>query len=552
MKPPLVIFAAFILFQIVIIESRVSAAPQQAGSTSTATDQKSVDTPAMQTVDPTKFVTTVGYRFVDVQRREILLRGVNVVEKSGDREYLSWHTEEDFARLRDWGMNVIRLGIIWDGLEPQAGVFNDNYLAEIDERIRWAEKHGLYIVLDMHQDLFSVLYSDGAPAWATLTDGLPHIQASEVWSDAYLTSPAVQRAFDNFWANKRTASGQGIQDHYAAAWQYIAKRYANSPVVIGYDLMNEPFPGSLIQSGMSAMVAKAAELLKATEGDRAPSAEEVMRMWMDSAGRSRLLKAMEDRHFYQAILDASGEVYKDFESEILMSMYQRVTNAIRQVDPNHIIFLEAFYPSNMGVYSRIQPVMGPNGRRDPQQAYAPHGYDLVVDTPSATQASSARIDLIFNRHQETARRLGMPMLVGEWGAFYAHGVEILPVASHIAKHFEQLGCSDTYWDYSSHMPHAAYLSALQRAAPERLSGMLISYENDPDTGALRCSWREDASIKAPTVIYVPRRLQIANRQVLLSPPGEGYNVKPATEGSENYRLTIPPLGFDVERSLTIH
>ena len=52
----------------------------------------------------------------------------------------------------------------------------------------------------MHQDLYSVLYADGAPKWATLTEGKPH-KTGDIWSEAYMLSEAVQNAFDNFWAN---------------------------------------------------------------------------------------------------------------------------------------------------------------------------------------------------------------------------------------------------------------------------------------------------------------------------------------------------------------
>lgn len=58
-----------------------------------------------------------------------------------------------------------------DRLEPEPGVYNEDYLKEIDERIQWAEQNNLFVVLDMHQDLFSVKYSDGAPEWATLDEG---------------------------------------------------------------------------------------------------------------------------------------------------------------------------------------------------------------------------------------------------------------------------------------------------------------------------------------------------------------------------------------------
>lgn len=507
--------------------------------------------PALPPVDPGTFITTSGLQFIDTEGRELLLTGVNIVDKSPERKYVSWHTEEDFARLRDWGMNVIRLGIIWDGLEPEPGVYDDEYLAEMDKRIEWAAKYGLYVFLDMHQDLYSVLYSDGAPEWATLTDGLPHEHEGKVWSDAYLTSPAVQRAFENFWANKPASDGVGIQDHYAAAWRHVAERYADNPTVIGYDLMNEPFPGALIVYGQGIMIGKAAELLKAKLGEEAPTAEEIIGMWLDTEGRSQLMEYMNDMEFYRQLVDASGAVYEDFDKTQLMGMYQRVTDAIREVDNNHIIFMEALYASNMGVYSHIQPLVGPDGERDPQQAYAPHGYDIVVDTPDLAKANNARVELIFQRHYETAQRLDMPMLVGEWGAFGGHGEDILPVAWGVVNVFEELGCSDTYWLYSQHLIDAAYLPALQRAVPARLAGSLVSYDNEPDTNSFVCVWREDPKITAPTTIYVPARLDAANRTVTLTPEGTDYTTEPAVEGSENQYVVIPPTGEAIERTLTI-
>jgi endoglycosylceramidase len=36
----------------------------------------------------------------------------------------------------------------------------------------------------------------------------------------------------------------GIQDRYAAAWRHVASRFRSVPGVLGYELFNEPFPGS--------------------------------------------------------------------------------------------------------------------------------------------------------------------------------------------------------------------------------------------------------------------------------------------------------------------
>ncbi len=507
--------------------------------------------PPWPPVDAGRFITASGQRFIDTEGREILLHGVNVVDKSPQRNYLSWHSEADFARLRDWGMNVIRLGIIWDGLEPEPGVYDDAYLAEMDQRVAWAANQGLYVVFDMHQDLFSVRYADGAPEWATLTDDQPHISQGDVWSDAYFTSPAIQRAFENFWANQAAPDGVGIQDHYAAAWRRVAERYAGNPAVIGYDLMNEPFPGTAILLGQSHMIGKAAELLRARLGEDAPTAEQIIAMWLQAEERGELMRYMDDVDFFAQVMDASAAAYEEFEKTQLMGMYQRVADAIREVDTNHILFLEPNYASNAGVYSHLQALKTPDGRRDAQQAYAPHGYDLVVDTPHLALGNNARVNLIFTRHRETAERLEMPMLVGEWGAFGGHGADVVPAAWGVVDVLESLGCSDTYWEYGEYLPGAAYLPALQRAIPVRLAGTLLSYDNDIRAGTFTCTWHEDPAITAPTILYIPASLDAANKTVALTPEGSAYSTEAVASGSPNQYYIIPGAGVAAERTLSV-
>jgi len=41
----------------------------------------------------------------------------------------------------------------------------------------------------------------------------------------YLVQPAVNRAFDNFWANAAGPGGVGIGDRYAAAWRQVGSRF---------------------------------------------------------------------------------------------------------------------------------------------------------------------------------------------------------------------------------------------------------------------------------------------------------------------------------------
>jgi endoglycosylceramidase len=232
-------------------------------------------------------------------------------------------------------------------------------------------------------------------------------------------------------------------------------------------------------------------------------------------------------------------------------MFQRVTEAIREVDKRHILFLETSIASNMGVYSAIEPVKGPDSGRDPLQVYAPHAYDLVTDTPDIASPSNPRVEFILTRHGETGKRLGMPVLVGEWGA-YGGSAGAQPAAEFVVRQFEKLLCGETYWAYSKDLAKTAAFRALQRAYPMAVAGTLLEYRADASNRKFTCAWREDPKITAPTRIYFPEKFQITKDRVNVTPPGEGFNLEPVREGSHNTYLVIRPTGKAVERRLSVN
>lgn len=499
---------------------------------------------------PQGFLAVRDGRFVDPEGRQVLLHGLSVINKNKQENYRSWQGPEDFARLRDWGMNCVRLGILWDGLEPKPGVFDEEYLKSVDQRIAWAKAAGLYVFLDMHQDLYSYKYSDGAPEWATLTDGQPHVAGGGVWSDAYISSLAIQRAFDNFWANRPCADGVGVQDHFARAWRHVAQRYANEPTVIAFDLFNEPNIGSGNLAAQQAMAGALAAEIARKPGATPVTPQEVAQQWMDREGRSRLMGLLEDIEVYRKLIDAGGPVFSAFERTQLMPMFQRVRDAIREVDAHHIIFLETSMSANMGIPTGVELVRGKDGQPEQLQAYAPHGYDIVVDTPDLVRADNTRVGLIFQRHGETAQRLGLPMLIGEWGAYGGADEKILPTARYTVAQFEKLLCGDTYWDYGRGIEKTAYFEVLQRPIPQRIAGVLQSYHGDPETGAFSCVWREEGTT-APSLIYLPARFLVGDAVLDVTPKGEGYSVNEAAAGSENKIVSVPPMGNGTQRTLSV-
>ncbi|HBO42969.1 MAG TPA: hypothetical protein DD670_03350 [Planctomycetaceae bacterium] len=507
------------------------------------------DTAAEESKPPSAFLHVDDQRFFDAEGRQVLLHGMNVISKSKDEGYLSWHRAEDFAKMRAWGMNCIRLGIIWDGIEPEPGKYDEAYLDGVAKRVAWAAEHGLFVFLDMHQDLFSVLYGDGVPAWATLHENRPHRQGG-VWSDAYLLSPAVQTSFDNFWANAPAADGVGIQDRYAAAWRHVANRFAKEPTVIGYDLMNEPFQGTSILAAQIVLLSgrfgtRLGELLGKSVGSPAQIAE----LWKQPEGRAVIMKHLDDMGLYGDFLDAQTGISQAFERRRLQGMHQRVAHAIREVDSQHVLLLEPSYACNVGVCSAIESVVGPDGSRDARQAYAPHAYDIVVDTPAMANANPQRIVMIFDRHRKTAERLKMPLIIGEWGAFGAADERILDSARVLQRELEKRLCGDTYWEYEADIENRAYFGVLKRSIPSRIAGVLLEYSSHPETGGFACRWRESPEITAPTILYLTEA-SFKNRTVRLEPPGSGFEVSPASDTSGDVYLFVRPTGRSVERSLT--
>lgn len=195
----------------------------------------------------------------------VVLHGVNAVAKRTpyvpDATQL---TAADVSNMAALGFNSVRLGIIWKGLEPckvgSAGCsgYDERYLDRIAEIVEQLGSAGIYVLLDFHQDLYGDaqdlrcltfftcdFHGEGAPDWATNNDNKwigPAI-GGNLWGLEYLY-PGVAAAFDHLI--NPANDWNDIQSHYRAAWRRVATRFANEQSVIGYDLMNEPWPGSIL------------------------------------------------------------------------------------------------------------------------------------------------------------------------------------------------------------------------------------------------------------------------------------------------------------------
>ncbi len=108
------------------------------------------------------FITVRNNRLYDQQDRERIFHGVNVVvknppyiPKTNEFNLINSFNEKDMEFLRSWGMNAIRLGVMWPGVEPTEGKYNLTYLSEMNRIVRLAGEYGIYTLVEFHQDLFS-------------------------------------------------------------------------------------------------------------------------------------------------------------------------------------------------------------------------------------------------------------------------------------------------------------------------------------------------------------------------------------------------------------
>lgn len=211
-------------------------------------------------------VDTVKNKIIDKFQRERIFHGENVVFKTSPFVPITTHfdarysfSEDDAKLMASIGYNTIRLGVLWAGLEPIEGQYNMTYLEQIVECVNIAEKYGLYPVLDMHQDVFNRKFcGNGVPDWVPQPpefnfpypievefevddNGYPSRQDcdSVPWPN-YHFSTSLAHSVGNLYTNH-----SGLMDKFAAFWGLVAQTFADRDIVIGYELMNEPWCGDI-------------------------------------------------------------------------------------------------------------------------------------------------------------------------------------------------------------------------------------------------------------------------------------------------------------------
>jgi endoglycosylceramidase len=198
-----------------------------------------------QAAGPIPPLRSEGRWITDATGRVVQLRGVNEVAKSAPYHPAAFGFGQDDADfLAEQGFNSVRLGVDFRGLMPEPGKVEYGYVEQLARTVKELGRRGIFVLIDFHQDGFSPKYNgNGLPDWMAIDDGLPN-PPDAVFPLYYIQNPAMQRAFESLWANRPGPGGIGLQDYFAQGASAVARRFAGSPYVIGYDLLNEPFPGA--------------------------------------------------------------------------------------------------------------------------------------------------------------------------------------------------------------------------------------------------------------------------------------------------------------------
>ncbi|KAJ3207915.1 hypothetical protein HDU67_007131 [Dinochytrium kinnereticum] len=189
-----------------------------------------------------------------------------------DKQYS--FNEDDIAFMGDLNMNAVRLGIMWPGVEPERGQYNQTYIDIMKNIVSMCNEKGIYVLLEFHQDSLSERFcGEGIPHWAVdisspldrsgvhlpnSTVGFPRPAAPPyqldergmpsqeecaklAWSTYQLTYAAAN-AYQNIYDNIN-----GLRDSFAAYWRKVAEEFSSFPNILGYDIINEPFAGQVFE-----------------------------------------------------------------------------------------------------------------------------------------------------------------------------------------------------------------------------------------------------------------------------------------------------------------
>ncbi len=414
-------------------------------------------------------VSNVDRWITDSAGRVVIAHGLNMVYKLPPYYPSKAGFGADDARfLARNGFNAIRLGVIYKAVEPRRPSggrpsYDNAYLAKIARTQKILARHGIYSQIDFHQDLFNEKFQgEGWPDWQVQDDGLANPRNG--FPNNYLTNPALWAAFDHFWAND-SVGGVRLIDEYAAAWNHVARKFQGASGLLGYDLLNEPWPGS----------------------------------------------------GWEPCAQPTG--CPGFDKGPLATMTRKSTSAIRRADKRHIVWQEPNVIFNFGAQSHL-PKIGSNS------GFSFHDYCLTAGAPDCPTMEAMPFQNADQMAKTTGRALLLSEFGATDDLATLNRITGL-ADQHMISWLEwaYCGCGDPTTSGPGDLQAIVHdpkkpptgsnvfhdkLAALERPYPQAVAGTPTSYSFDPSTGRFQLSYSTKGpagkrlSRSIPTVVFVPR------------------------------------------------
>ncbi|HEV3281477.1 MAG TPA: cellulase family glycosylhydrolase [Acidimicrobiales bacterium] len=452
-----------------------------------------------------------GQQLIDRDGRTVLLHGVNLVYKIPPYEVevsgtgRNVLTAKEAQRIAQLGFNVVRLGVIWKGLEPGTAPINDaaictpgaprasgpgqfdgdtfgTYISRLEATVALLARYGISSLIDMHQDVYNEVFGgEGAPNWAVCTDGLtpkPQLHI-ENWSVNY-AGPGVIQAYEHLWKNDVVGNLQGELD---TVWAKIAARFRSNPWIVGYDPFNEAYGTGVSTQPLNPTFD--AELECFYTGRAHPG------------------------------MDQNGQRVTCPADDPEVGLIPRIEAA----DPTHLVAYEGNYSTDSGVPNHIGAMDFPRlllNFHDYCFLHVPNG----PEPPDFGSSCGPLENYVFTQHDQERATDASPeqpggpgWLLTEFGAT-TDTADLARITSDANANL----VGWIYWQWINYDdPTGSHSSALwppRKATPSQLNVLSETYASavagtptsmsfDPATALFTLQYHSNPTITAPTVIVVP-------------------------------------------------
>lgn len=452
-----------------------------------------------------------GIRIRDSLGRERMFRGINVCIKT--------HSPERFLKIMDKitekqskknsemsfesiGANIIRFGITWAVVEPQRGKYNEEVISAVRDFINLCGKKGIYVMLDMHQDLFShYFHGDGAPEWAVKGKYESHAPFA-IWAEGYFYMQGVQNAFYDFWSDS-----DSLQTDFVKMWSHLTEELKDCSNIIGFDYLNEPYVHAngrkiflnILSNVTRIVYNKNINYEKYFKPGKDKRGFALMSLKIASIIKTpgRLKKLLKTMDSYENFSEATKGLEKytaEFNKNYYEPFFKKLcASAGREGKFN---FFEHNYYSNLGVPFGIDA--------SENDVYTPHAYDVFIDSPLYNKYSSNnRISVILDGIRENQLKMNVPVIFGEWGGG-APGSDWIEHIDYILNRFEKYRWSSIYWGYS--FTEKRLERVFNRPYPVAVCGDITKIKTDSEKRSFTLEYTNSKDFEnAETLIYIPEK-----------------------------------------------